>query len=67
MVHRAVPVERTPSDIRQRLLFSASAMGVQAIDDCEHSFDHDPSQAIAGLGMAVVSWCVMVERALWVI
>ena len=67
MVHRAVPVERTPSDIRQRLLFSASAMGVQAIDDCEHSFDHDPSQAIAGLGVAVMSWCVMVERALWVI
>ena len=67
MVHRAVPVERTPSDIRQRLLFSASAMGVQAIDDCEHSFDHDPSQAIAGLGVAVVSWCVMVERALWMI
>ena len=67
MVHRAVPVERTPSDIRQRLLFSASAMGVQAIDDCEHSFDNDPSQAIAGLGVAVVSWCVMVERALWMI
>ena len=60
-------MERPPSDIRQRLFFSASAMGAQAIDDCEHSFDHDPSQAIAGLGAAVVSWCVMVERALWVI
>ena len=42
-------------------------MGVDAIDDCEHTFDDDPSQAIAGLGTAVVSWCVMVERALWVI
>ena len=67
LVHPEVPMERQPSDIRQRLFFSASAMGVQAIDDCEHSFDHDPSQAIAGLGAAVVSWCVMVERALWVI
>ena len=60
-------MERPASEIRQTLFFSASAMGVEAIDDCEHTFDDDPSQAIAGLGTAVVSWCVMVERALWVI
>ena len=42
-------------------------MGVEAIDDCEHIFANDPSGAIAGLGAAVVSWCVMVERALWMI
>ena len=42
-------------------------MGVEAIDDCEHIFANDPSSAIAGLGAAVVSWCVMVERALWMI
>ena len=60
-------MERRPSDIRQTLFFSASAMGVQAINDCEQMFAHDPSHAIAGLGAAVVSWCVMIERALWVI
>ena len=66
-VHCEVPMERHPSDIRQTLFVSASAMGVEAIDDCEHTFANDPSQAIAGLGAAVVSWCVMVERALWMI
>ena len=60
-------MERHPPDIRQTLFFSASAMGVEAIDDCEHTFANDPSQAIAGLGAAVVSWYVMVERALWMI
>ena len=67
LVHPKVPMERQPSDIRQTLFFSASAMGVEAIDDCEHIFANDPSGAIAGLGAAVVSWCVMVERALWMI
>ena len=60
-------MERPTSEIRQTLFISASAMGVDAIDDCEHTFEEDPSRAIAGLGTAVVSWCVMVERALWVI
>ena len=67
LVPSKVPMERQPSDIRQTLFFSASAMGVEAIDDCEHIFANDPSGAIAGLGAAVVSWCVMVERALWMI
>ena len=67
LVHCEVPMERHPSDVQQTLFFSASAMGVEAIDDCEHTFANDPSQAIAGLGAAVVSWCVMVERALWMI
>ena len=60
-------MERPASEIRQTLFFSASAMGVEAIDDCEHTFEKDPSEAIAGLGTAVVSWYAMVERALWVI
>ena len=42
-------------------------MGVQALHDCEDSFADDPSQAIADLGAAVMTWCVLVERALWVI
>jgi hypothetical protein len=67
LVHCEVPMERHPSDVQQTLFFSASAMGVEAIDDCEHTFANDHSQAIAGLGAAVVSWCVMVERALWMI
>ena len=46
LVHSEVPMERHPSDIRQTLFFSASAMGVEAIDDCEHTFDNDPSQAM---------------------
>ena len=48
-------MDRQPSDIQQTLFFSASAMGVEAIDDCEHIFANDPSGAIAGLGAAVVS------------
>lgn len=60
-------MERPPSDIRQTLFFSASAMGVEAVGDCKLTFTTDPSQAIADLGAAVMGWCVMVERALWMI
>ncbi|MAJ71724.1 hypothetical protein CMK13_01825 [Candidatus Poribacteria bacterium] len=65
--HSKVPMERPPSEIQQNLFFSTSAMGVQALHDCEDSFADDPSQAIADLGAAVMTWCVLVERALWVI